>query len=283
MRRNQAWRLTVDGRFFETMGLRFVQGRTFTTGDSMDAQPVAIVNESLARQLFGTRDAIGRRLVLGLREGAPQLEIVGIVADARYTSVRRPPPPTAYLHYRQQPLGRATFAVRTAGDPPAIAGAAREALRRLDPTVPVTAMRTQDDQIRASLERERLFAQLSSLLGAAALLLSAIGLYGLLAYAVSRRTAEIGVRMALGAERTAVGWMIMRQALVLVGAGLVLGAAGARAGTRVIESLLFGLAPTHPAAIGAAALCMLMVAVAAAAVPARRAARIDPLVALRTE
>jgi predicted permease len=281
MRRNRSWRLVIDGRFFETMGVPFLQGRTFSSGDSMSAQKVAIVNRSLAQQLFATTDVLGRRLVLGLRQDAPEYEIVGIVADARYTSLRREPPPTVYLHYAQEPITRATFAVRTAGDPVSMAGAVRDAMRALDATVPVTDMRTQDEQIRLSLQQERLFAQLSTLLGSVTLVLSAIGLYGLLAYSVSRRTAEIGIRMALGAERSAVRWMVMRQALILAGAGLLLGGVTARAGTSLIESLLFGLTATDPAALAVAAAVMLAVSVAAAYLPARRASRINPVLALR--
>jgi predicted permease len=280
-RRNLTWRLNVDGRFFETMKIPLLRGRSFSPADSAHAQQVAVVNESLAQQLFGTDDVIGRRFTLGMRPGSPELEIVGLAADARYTSLRRDPPPTAYLHYRQQPVPRATFAVRTAGDPLSIALAVREAMRQVDATIPLTNLRTQEEQIRRSLQQERLFAQLATLLGGVTLVLSAIGVYGLLAYSVSRRTAEIGIRMALGAGRHTVSWMVLRRALVLAAAGLVLGIVGARAGTGVLQSLLYGLSATDPAAVVIAAAIMLGVCLVAAYVPARRASRIDPIIALR--
>jgi predicted permease len=282
-RKNLVWRQTVDGRFFETLGIPLLQGRTFARSDTSTAQPVAIVNRSLARQLFGTTDAIGRRFVFGLGDKNPEIEVIGIVADAKYTSMRREAPPTAYLHYLQQPIGRATYEIRTATNPAWHAPAVREAMRELDATLPLTNLRTLDDQIGQSLRREHLFARLATLLGGVTLVLSAIGLYGLLAYSVTRRTPEIGIRMALGAARGAVRWMVVRRSLVLVTMGLALGIAGAIAGTRVIESLLFGLTPTDPAAIAAAVAIMLGVSLAAAYVPARRASRVDPIVALRTE
>jgi ABC-type antimicrobial peptide transport system permease subunit len=173
--------------------------------------------------------------------------------------------------------------VRTAGDPLAFAGTAREIVREIDPGLPLSTMRSQDEQVAASLERERLFARLAALLGGVTLALSAIGLYALLAYAVTRRTPEIGVRMALGADRSAVAWMILKQSLVLAAVGLLLGTAGAAAGTRAIGSLLYDLPPRDPATLGAAAAIMLSVSMIAAYLPARRAARVDPLVALRDQ
>jgi len=149
--------------------------------------------------------------------------------------------------------------------------------------VPIYGVTTQMDQIAISLRRERLFAELATLLGVVAVLLSAIGLYGLLAYGVARRTPEIGLRMALGAQRGRVTWMILRESLVLAGAGVLLGVPGALASSRVLESLLFGLAPRDPATLAASALAMLALAGLASYVPARRAARVDPLVALRAE
>jgi ABC-type antimicrobial peptide transport system permease subunit len=176
-----------------------------------------------------------------------------------------------------------TFAVRTAGDPLTMTTSVREAFRRVDSTLPLFHLRTQEDQILRSIAQERLFANLALLLGAVALALSGIGLYGLLAYAVTRRTPEIGVRIALGAERRQVRWMILRQSLALVVAGVVLGIPAARAMTSYLESLLFGLSPTDPRALAAAAVIMTVVAIAAAYIPARRASRIDPLTALRME
>lgn len=159
----------------------------------------------------------------------------------------------------------------------------REAMREVDPALPLVNLRTQDDQILASLAEERLFATLATLLGVVTLLLSGIGVYGLLAYSVTRRTREIGIRMALGAERGWVRWMILRQSLVLAGIGLLLGVPAALYGTRVVESMLFGLTPRDPRTVAMAAAIMTVVSLAAASVPARRAARVDPIIALRAE
>jgi ABC-type lipoprotein release transport system permease subunit len=244
---------------------------------------VAIVNAKLAEQLFGTADAVGRRFVLGLAANAPSVEVIGVAADAHYTSIQQGIVPTAYLPIQQARLNRMTFAVRTAADPMGLAGTVRETLRGIDDGLPIFDVRTQQEQILRSLAQERLFANLALLLGLVTLALSGIGLYGLLAYAVTRRTPEIGVRIALGAERSQVRWMMLRQSLLLIAAGLALGIPGAIASRSVVANLLVDLSATDPRAIAAAALLMMAVGLAAAYVPARRASRIDPLTALRAE
>ena len=282
-RRNRTWRLAVDDAFFETFRIPLLRGRAFSATVLPDGPGVAVVNETLARQLFGTTEVIGRRFVMGLGPDGKPLEIIGVAADAHYTSLRTAPPATAYFPYQQMPGGRMTFAIRTAGDPLAAAPTLREAMRRADATLPLFQLWTQEEQIRRSLAQERLFANLAILLGAVTLALSGIGLYGLLAYAVTRRTPEIGIRIALGAARGQVRWMILRQSLVLVAIGLLLGIPAAAGSARFLESLLFGLSPYDPRALAAAAIVMTVVAIAAAYVPARRASRIDPLTALRME
>jgi predicted permease len=283
METHQAWRLLVDARFFTTMEIAIVRGRAFTDSDVSGTQPIAIINQTVARRMFGTDDVIGRQFRMDLRKDAPLYEVIGVSADARYTSVRRPVPPTIYLLHQRQPPGEATFEVRTVGDPMAFASTARDVLREVDPNLPIVTMRTQDQQIAASLDRELLFARLAALLGAVTLVLAAIGLYALLAYAVTRRTPEIGVRMALGADRWVVAWMILKQSLVLAAIGLLLGLAGAAAGTKVIESLLYDLPARDPVTLAAAAAIMLVVSMIAGYLPARRAACVDPLVALRDQ
>jgi len=238
---------------------------------------VAIVNEALARQLFGSSDALGRQMVLGLAGNSPAIEIVGVSANARYTSLRRPAPPTFYVSYRQRSTWGSTFVVRTALEPTAIVEQVRATLRELDPQLPLSNLRTQREQIQLSLQRERLFAQLATLL------LAMIGLYGLLAYSVARRTPELGLRMALGAGRGTVRWMVLRQSLLLVAAGLAVGVPAAVASSRFVSSLLFEISPTSPAPLAGAAAVMLLVALVAAFVPAHRASRVDPVVALRAE
>jgi ABC-type antimicrobial peptide transport system permease subunit len=213
----------------------------------------------------------------------PLYEIVGVSANARYTSVRSDMPPTAYLPASQLSAGPVTFVVRTAGDPAAFANTAREAIRRIDDQIPLTAVRTMQEQVARSIRQERLFARLAVLLGLVALTLSAIGLYGLLAYAVAQRVPEIGLRMALGAERHTVSWMILRQSLALAAIGLTGGAAGALAASRLVESMLYGLPPRDTLALAIAGTIMLTTCVLAGYLPARRAARVDPLVALRAD
>ncbi len=278
-----ALRLTVDPEFFRTMGLKIDRGRVFDNGDGGTSQKVAVINRALARQLFGTEDVVGRQFKIGMLPTAPIYEIIGVSADARYTSVRRPMSATVYLSYRQQPPTAMTFEVRTAGDPTAFAPVAREVVRSVDGNLPLDRVQSQQNQVEVSLQRERLFATLATWLGLLTLALSAIGLYALLAYGVTRRTPEIGIRMALGAERAAVRWMIMRQSLVLAAWGLALGTAGAIAGTRMLEALLFEVQPRDPLAIGTAAAIMVVVSLLAGYLPARRAAGVSPLVALRTE
>ena len=242
-----------------------------------------MINESLARQLFGTSDALGRRMVLGLGANSPEIEIVGVSADARYTSLRRPAPPTFYVSYRQRATWGSNFVVRTSLEPTAIAAQVRAAMRELDPALPVSNLRTQQEQIRLSLQRERLFAQLATLLGSVTLLLAMIGLYGLLAYAVTRRTPELGLRIALGADRRSLRRMVLKQSLVLVAAGLVIGIPAAIGGTRFVSSLLFNISPSSPMALIVTSGIMLAVSLVAAFVPAHRASRVDPMVALRAE
>jgi predicted permease len=283
IREHRTWRLVVDDRFHETLGISRLRGRAFSPTLDPDGAKVAVINIALAKQLFGTDDAIGRRFMMSVAPAAKPVEVIGIVADARYTSLRSNPPPTAYFPYQQESLQQVTFHVRAAGDPTALTNTVRETFRELDDTLPLFAVRTQEEQIHRSLRQERLFARLAVLLGVVTLVLSGIGLYGLLAYAVTQRTPEIGVRMALGARRDQVGWLILRQSLVLVAIGLAVGIPAAYFSSPFIESLLFGLEPTDPRAIVIAAAVMVVVALAAAFVPARRASRVDPLVALRAE
>jgi predicted permease len=282
-RGHSVWRQTTGPAFFDTMRLPIVRGRALDDRDTAGSQRVAVVNRLLARQLFNTDDVVGRRFRLGLNPKSPLYEIVGVAADARYTSVRNEMPPTAYLAASQHATGAITFAVRTTGEPAAFAGTAREAIRDIDDQIPLFAVRTMDAQIARSMSQERLLARVAALLALVALVLSAIGLYGLLAYAVAQRIPEIGLRMALGAERHSVGWMVLRQALTLAALGLGAGTAGAMAAGRLVESLLYGLPPRDVVALSTAAAIMLTTCALAAYLPARRAARIDPLVALRAE
>ena len=280
---HMAWRQITGPDFFATLRIPIIRGRGLENQDSATAQRVVVINRLLAQQLFKSEDVVGRRVRLGMRKTSPTYEIVGVSADARYTAVRDRMPPTVYLAAAQQPLNTLVFEVRASGDAAVLGNAMRGAVRAIDDQVPVVNMRTLEAQVSESLRQERLFARLAILLGAVTLALSAVGLYGLLAYGVAQRVPEIGLRMALGAERASVGWMVLRQSLLLAAAGLVAGGAGAYAGTRLVASLLYELPPRDPFAMTAAAGILLTTCALASYLPARRAARVDPLIALRAD
>jgi predicted permease len=279
-RTHGAYELVVDEHFFSTLSIPLLRGRTFVAADA-GGELVAVVNRALALQLFRSDDVVGRQF----RTNRAPYRIVGVAADARYASLRREMGPTAYLYYPQRldMKGAPTFEVKTVGPPAALASTIRDIVHDLDPTLPVAKIGTQADQIAASVATERLFAALATLLGLVAVALSAIGLHALLAYGVTQRTPEIGVRMALGADRRTVAWMILKQSLVLATIGLAVGLTAAVAGMRVIQALLFDLRVRDPLTLATAAAIMLIVSATAGYLPARRAARVDPLVALRAE
>jgi predicted permease len=280
---HRAWRLTVDPHFFETMKIPVERGRTFDDRDNATSSRVAVVNYALARQLFKSDDVVGRRFRTEAMSGPPSYEIVGVCTDAVYSSLRDSKTPTMYVAHRQHGAGSMTFEVRTAGDPIAFAPTAREIVRSVDRNLSMFRVRSQERQIAASVSRERLFARLATWLGAVALMLSAIGLYALLAYSVTLRTGEIGIRMALGADRRDVRWMIVRQSLLIGVCGVALGVAASAAGTDLLRALLFNVEPRDSATLVLAATTILVVTVVAGYLPARRASRVDPLTALRAE
>jgi len=283
-RQNVSWRLIVGDRFFETMGIPLLRGRTFTTGDATGAAIRGVViNRSLALKLFTTEDVVGRRFKTGVDAEAPVVEVIGVAADAKYSTLRREAPPTIYGSYRQHRIGNVTFEVRTGGDPLALAPLVTEAMSAVDPNLPLASMRTQEQQIERSMSRERLLARLAIALGVLSSALSAIGLYALLSYAISRRVPEIGVRVALGATRPAIQWMFVRHAVAIATVGALAGLGAARAATTLVQSMLFGLSSSDPIVLSAAAAINFCVALAAAYLPARRAAQVDPIIALRAE
>jgi predicted permease len=271
----------VSARHFATMGIPLLSGRDLTPQDREGAPLVAVVNRALAERLPANAPAVGQRLGYG-QKGAP-LEIVGVVADARFASLREPPPPTLYLPYRQHPQHRMTFAVRVAGEPTSIVEAARRASEAVDPAVPMYEVRTQEAQIDAAVRQERLFAYVAGGFAALALVLACLGIYGTLGYSVARRTAEIGLRMALGANRAAVVLMVLRESITPVLLGVAVGLAAAWASTRLIEGMLFNLAPRDTATLVVATTVLVLAALVAAWVPARRASVVDPMTALRRE
>jgi len=274
------WINSVSPRYFETLRMPLLLGRSFTARDTKTAPKVAIVNQAFARRFFSSSSAVGRHFGVG---DLNNIEIVGIVRDGKYKDVREQTPNLVYLPFEQNPDQPMTLCVRTVGDPAKVAGAIRREVRAVDANVPIYNVRTLETQLDESLSQERLVATLSGWFGAFAMLLAAMGLYGVLAYSVTRRTNEIGLRMALGAERGGVIWMVLREALLLVGMGIAIGVPIALALARSVTSLLYGLKPTDPLTISAAAITLFAVATVASYLPARRAARVDPMVALRYE
>jgi len=265
----------VSARHFETMGIPLLAGRDVTPQDREGAPLVAVINRALADRLPAGSPAVGQRLGYGQKGDA--VEIVGVVANARFASLREPPPPTLYLPYRQHPQHRMTFSVRVAGEPTSIVEAARRAAEAVDPAVPMHEVRTQEAQIDAAVRQERLFAYVAAGFATLAVILACLGIYGTLGYAVARRTAEIGLRMALGAKRGSVVMMVLRESLTPVLLGIAAGLAAAWATTQFIEGMLFNLAPRDTATLVLATTVLVVASLVAAWVPARRASVVDPM------
>jgi predicted permease len=271
--------LAVGSDFFETMRIPLARGRTFRTADLHSAEPVAVVNEAFVRRFLGSKDPIGLHFG-GNQAKDPQSEIVGIVGNTKYEGLRSDDAPTAYVLLQE---GKATFALRTASTPMALIPAVRNLVASLDNNLPVTGIKTQTETIDRLLFNERLVTTLFALFGGLGLVLACIGLYGLLSYEVARRTQEIGIRAALGAPQRNLLLMILRQGLVLVIIGSALGAAGSTAAGRLLQSLLFGVHPMDPLTVATASFLLVMLGAFACYLPAMRATRVDPVVALRHE
>jgi predicted permease len=277
----------VAANFFDTMEIPLLLGRRFDERDHADATKVAVVNERFAAAYLAGANPIGHRLWFGDGPNGTRIEIVGMTRDAKYTDLRAPHRPTVYIPFQQDVPAQVTVAVRAAGDAMVLAPAVRSAVREIDPMLPLFDVRSQAEQVEQSLARETTFVRFSTLLAAIAMLLAAVGLYGTMAHTVAKRTAEIGLRMALGARRVAVVDMVVRQALLLVAIGLAIGVpltlGAARLAGTVLDQMLFGLERYDPLVMSAAAAILALVAIVAALVPARAAARVDPLIALRHE
>jgi predicted permease len=271
--------LAVEDDFFATLGIPLKRGRTFAPHDTRTSTPVAVVNETLARTLFPGVDPIGKTF----RAPGP-LEIVGVVADAKVNSLREPAPLTIYRSVSQLPLPGRRFVVRADGDVRAQMALVREAIREVDPQLALQDLSTQLERIETKyLMTERMFAAASSSVGGLALAVTVIGLFGLMSYTVERRTKEIGIRMALGARRDHLLRSVLKEALITVGSGAILGLVVALAAGQAVASLLFAISPRDPASLLIAVVLMLLAAALGAYVPSRRATRVDPLIALRCE
>jgi predicted permease len=271
---------TVAPRYFETFGTALISGRDFQFAD-MRRPGVAIVNQSMARHYFAGRDPLGRQLLL---EGDSRpYEVVGIVADAKYSDLRTPAPQTVYLNAFQQNRLPSEFALRTSVPPTSTSSEIRRIVEDVLTGVSVTKVTTLTEQLDASIVPERLISTLSGFFGGLGALLAGVGLYGLLAYSVARRTNEIGIRMALGATQGDVTRIVLKQALSLVCVGLVIGTPITLWTRRITVRLLEGMSDENLLPNVVAAVVLLGVALLAAYIPARRASRVEPLTALRSE
>jgi putative ABC transport system permease protein len=272
--------------YFHTIGIPLIKGRDFTTADDLNTTPVVIINQTFARQFFSRQDPLGKRIKPGISNGykaSPMREVVGVVGDVRQYGLASAPGPEVYVPLAQSPMGSVNLVVHTAVDPLGLVGAVRQELGELDKNLPFYRVKTFDQYLGEGFAQPRFLTLLLGLFAALALALAAVGLYGLVSYFTSQRTHEIGIRMALGAEKRDVLRLVVGQGFKLTILGVVAGIAGSLALTRFMSSLLYGVRPTDPVTFIAVTLILAGVALLAAYIPARRATRVDPMVALRYE
>jgi predicted permease len=280
----ETWLHQVRENYLEAMEIPLLSGRSLSAQDDARAPRVAVVNQTFAARFFPGEDVVGKRFGFS-PETTNQIEIIGVARDTKYASLREDIRPTLYLSWLQElaGVGAMTFEVRTSTEPAQLVGAIRQAVREVDTNLPISEVKTQAEQVEQSLRMERLFVRLLSFFGLLALLLAAIGLYGVMAYSVAQRTQEIGIRMALGAETKDVLKMVIKQGMILALVGVALGIGSAVGLTRLMKSLLFGVSATDPVTFAEIALLLIVVALLACFIPARRATKVDPMVALRHE
>jgi len=271
--------LVVSDKYFATMGIHLLQGREFDSSDTWTSTRVAVVNEEFSRLFFPEENPLGQFFTYGNR----QLQIVGVCSNHTHWSIRRDVPPIFYLPHQQVPGPSFSYAIRTVLPPLSLIPAVRKAVAEVDQNLPLERITTQKIALKESIAKERLYASLCSSLAGLAVLLSCIGLYGIMAYNVARRTGEMGIRKALGAQSFDVAWPIIREALILAVIGIAIGLPVALALVRLIKSVVYGIKPYDPLTMASAAVLMIAVAALAAWIPARRAAKIDPMEALRYE
>jgi predicted permease len=284
----------VGPHYFETVGTRLLRGRTIGREDTPTSRHVAVVNETFARKFFPKEDPIGQHFGMGDASNSGDLEIVGIVEDAKYSDAREPAYPTFFMPFLQMAKDPKLFfmvgshfmgdiELRVAGKPENLEPAVRRALADIDPNLTVLDIMSLTEQLDRNFNQDRLIARLTELFSLLALVLACVGLYGVTAYSVARRTSEIGIRMALGADRKSVLGLVLNGALIQLGLGLAIGIPVALAGGRLMASQLYGVKSHDPAILGLAVVVLAACALLAAFVPARRAATVDPMQALRTE
>jgi putative ABC transport system permease protein len=282
---NARWQVVTPG-YFEALGYVLAGGRFLEPSDRAGALPVVVVNETMAAQSWPGEAAVGKR-VRNTNSGVPWFTVVGVVRDVRQSGLVNAPSPTIYFPHEQMPLTRSftpaamAFAIRTGAHPPALTDAVRDAVRSLDPNVPVARVRTLDDVVADALAPSRFTMLLLAIFAATALALAVVGIYGLLSYAVSQRRREMGIRAALGATGVEVLMLVIRDGMRLAVWGLLVGLATALMLTRLMTSMLYGVRPLDPVTFVAVPTALVLAALAATYVPARRAVAVDPAEALR--
>jgi putative ABC transport system permease protein len=277
---------SVSPGYFQAMNIPILQGRAFTEQDDGNARAMVMINQALAERDFPGENAVGKRLTLKntTQNGQPVwFEIIGVTANVRSTELREEAPPDFYFTTEQSPLDQMTLVIRSTQEPGSLAPSLRQAVAEINKSVPLSDIQTMDHIVSESVTQPRFNVFLLGLFSGIALLLSAAGIYGVTAYTVTQRTQELGIRLALGAQVRDILKMILGQGMIVIGIGLVIGLAAAVALTRLMRSLLFGIGETDPVTFGAITLVLLLVALAACYLPARRAAKVDPLIALRYE
>jgi predicted permease len=266
------------------MSLPILAGRGFDNRDRIDSPKVAVINQTMADMFFSDSSPIGHHFGLGDDPaGSGDIEIIGVVKNAKYVALQESPKPAAYFPYAQRVQYFGNFEVRYSGEEQQVIPAVRRAILAVNPDIPVAEVTSLTTQVEASTAGQRLIARLSAFFGLLAAFLVCIGIYGLLSYAVARRTSEIGMRMALGARRTSVLWLILREILLLVAIGIAIGTPAALAGSTLVAKLIYGLSPADPISLLAAIAILSVIAAFAGYLPARKASLVEPVIALRCE
>ena len=272
----------VSHHFFDTVGIPLVEGRDFATTDNEKTLAVTIVNQTFVREFLKDKNPIGQYFGYDTANDH-RFQIVGVVKDARVNDIRESAPPMIYHSIAQDAIDVESLDVRTFADPSRLISQVRQAVRSVDPNLPIGGIATLAEQVSSNLAQQRLIARLTTIFGVLALGLACLGLYGVMSYTVARRTSELGIRLALGSTRWSALWVVLRESFIVIGAGILVGACLSLAGTRLVSSMLFGLSPHDPLTLAAAATLLLLVSVASGLLPAWRAAHVDPTEALRAE
>ncbi|HEX8424292.1 MAG TPA: ABC transporter permease, partial [Pyrinomonadaceae bacterium] len=273
----------TDENYFQTIGIPVLSGRTFTEQEAREDRRTIVINESMARQHFPGQNPLGQYLRVQMMPDPQPMEIIGVVADAKYKTLEGPPHPMVYWTHPQLVYSEMTYVMRTNGDPMNLAAAVRREIQTIDKDQPVADVRTMQSWIDELTARSRFGTLLLTIFAGLALILAAIGIYGVMSYSVTQRTHELGIRIALGAKTLDVLKLILGRGLALTLVGIVLGLAASLVLTRFLSSLLYGISATDPITFGGLSLLLTGVALAACYVPTRRAMKVDPMVALRNE